>query len=149
MRSWPIACFVLFSTAFQRLCRTAYRLLRRIVPGREWLINLLHPDDIEVAISHKLLNEGHFRAAEGVCRDGLMVVPSSIKLLANLAAAVAKQGRQEAALAIMDEALGISPDNKILLWNREQIATNNVLHGRIVEWNGTYSEFPIIEMTEF
>lgn len=79
------------------------------------------------------MQDGHYRAAEKICRDGITIIPRSFSLRGNLAACLAKQGRREEAIAELDKALLLFPDNKILEWNRQQIATSHQLNVRMID----------------
>jgi tetratricopeptide (TPR) repeat protein len=133
LKGLPGILLFAFAVGFSRSCRFIYILLSAIMPKRANILAFLKPDSLELSVSEHLLKVGHFDACEQVCRAGLAAIPDSYKLAVNLAGCLAMQGRRDEAITEIDKVLVRLPDNKVLLWNRKQIASGVKLNMRFPE----------------
>jgi tetratricopeptide (TPR) repeat protein len=133
LRLIPGAALFSIAVVAGKLRKASFFVLASVLPWRSQLLNVIQPESLELSISGKLLANRQFKATEQVCRLGLRSIPDSIRLLANLAGSLAMQERREDAIAELDKALLLAPENEILRWNRHQIMTSRVLNVRFAD----------------
>ena len=85
-------------------------------------------DDVHAAVA--ALRAGDPRQAEAICRGHLLAHPGSVRHLALLGRALAKQGRLDEAEAELRRALAIAPDEAIL---HQDLGSVSMAGGRIHE----------------
>ena len=140
LRLLPRTLLFALAVLWNKAQRATFFTLAAFVSDRRLLYKLFHPDDVQATLGTDLSSAGHFKAAEDLCRRGLISLPDSIMLLSNLATALAFQGRKEDAIAELEKALLIAPDNRVLLWNRKQITSQEQLRVRPIHPNDEVPE---------
>ncbi len=75
-------------------CSGVFSILAYFLPNRALLCKLLRPDNVQGNLSADLCAAGHFKAAEDLCRRGLIALLDSVRLLTGLATALVFPGRR-------------------------------------------------------
>jgi tetratricopeptide (TPR) repeat protein len=116
------------------ISKACWRVTKHISFVRYWQLKYLPPDEPEFTLGNMFVEKGNYKAAEEQFRLSCKILPNKVESHANLAACLALQGRKDEALVECDRAIKLNPEDEMLRFSREQIATGNIK--RIVNQKG-------------
>jgi len=131
-----------FFSIINSISRNLWRITSKVRILRNTHFNIYSPCGFAFSNGENMSKKENYKSALNYYTICYSICPKSIGVLINLSFCYGMLGEKEKSIKTIDEGLAIEPQNRILLWNKEQIKSGLKLNPRFDASPKDFREMP-------